>query len=55
MPQNRQLVVPILTAGRIGQSNEVEDKSIDRLIWQSVLFVEQYPDEQRVGTWMISH
>jgi hypothetical protein len=50
MPEDRKFVVTVFTTGRIGQSDKVEDKRVDSLVWQSVLLVEQYTDEQGVGS-----
>lgn len=49
MPQDRELVIAVFTARRIGQADKMEDERVDSLVRQGVFLVEQYPDEERVG------
>ena len=59
MPQNGQLLLLLLADASyslhtsVRQSNEVEYKGVHDLVRQCVLLVEQYTDEERIGTGVV--
>lgn len=53
MPQDRQLILPILTSRRVRQSDEVEHQRIHYFVGKCVLFVKEDADEKRIGSRVI--
>ncbi len=55
MPQDRQTIRIALLARlvRIRQANEMEHERVQYLVRQLIFFVNQHPDEKRVGTGVV--